>query len=155
MTTKIEEKVTKKMETMYFIRREGENKHSVLKVCLSENCEADFESVYTIIDGVCSCSSFEYRGNCKHVAMLAKMLHKGKISVKESRHFVQQLISKFKLLFEIVDMAEEPYIKDEKGLVEGIVLVPKRFRFSKKVFAAGEWEVVDESIPIRVFLLVL
>jgi hypothetical protein len=128
-----------------YVFRKDPSGYKVLKLCSSSSEVPSIASEYTIVKTVngelaCNCPGFVHRGNCKHSKMLEDKISGNKVSLAEARSIVSGLIAAFRAAFSRISLPDEPYERDESGMVCRINLLLRGPLFDPCILSKGIWE---------------
>jgi hypothetical protein len=140
-------------ECHYLIRDSGKIK-TVMKVALSSSGDMEKKAEYSVIGHFCNCQSFTFRKDCKHVDMTVSDFIPQLATLSNARQEVRKVTDMFRKHFRYAGMPDNPYDRDEDGMVTRATVV---FRYPFKgvgFLGIGEWQGVLTQSGLLMRILV-
>jgi hypothetical protein len=126
----------------YIVYEVGPGKFEVAKIIKGDDGEWGEWTRYEVTPGFCSCKSFGFRRDCKHVHYVREdSLQTRPVDLDEARKIVRSVLQHLEGCFSWIGLEDdEPYQRDPNGKIIGVRMVCK-------------WDSIKGHPPIRMYVL--
>ena len=132
-----------KEKEVYLLRKDPEG-YRVVKLAENDKAGPHIAAEYILTREIggyrCNCPGFVHRNDCKHVLMPVEKTGGASKTLDEARSIVRALIGEFRAVFRDVHLPDDPYERDNYGMVSKVTIILRGPLLDTRILTKGIWE---------------